>query len=255
MSWWQSDKHIQQIVDWAYEMQDRFPDEHLVSIGQSPAWILRTVSMIRKMRGEKVNLTYVPFTGGFVTRDKSEDACLKDEMIFGPKAEWERNQSELPYYYDFLKNLNMHPDQLMARMASGEKLVFAEMIIGANGLASFLNIILNQQSSEFKTLFSSHAKVFVYDTAPKGNKDFVRLMDGDLVELEREAMNQEEADMIKNIAPMNVVETSSTRLVPTYRLAFYGREAPGFRLIPNRYMRKIIEEKLHDVVQYREHHL
>lgn len=252
--WWKDKAYINQIVDWAYDLQSSHESARVISIGQSPAWIVRCVSMIRKMRGEDANVTFVPFTGGFLERDKSLESSSENIMRFNKRAGWNDNATELDRYFNYLGHLQAQPGQIFEQIQSGQPVVFSEMIMKSGGLASFITSWFGFAANDQRQALAQEVEFHAYDTAPKGNKDHIELKDGLLINLKRQVLSGAESEIIQNAAPSNLAEKTSSRLVPMYRLMAVGHHDPGLELCPNQEVRKNIEAVLHAEIQHREHH-
>lgn len=247
--WWQEKAYIDQIVDCAFYLQDSCPDAWLVSIGQSPAWIVLSASMLRKLQGAPANVAYIPFTGGFLQRDMN--ASSENTMRFNKRAGWSDESTVLADYFNYLYHLQLQPEQVKQQIESGQRFVFLEMIKKANGLASFLSAWLENADDTTRDFIVKNADFYVYDTEPNANSDALMTPNGIEVPLMRIGMTYEESEIMENTAPLNEVDENSSRLVPMYRLMAVGKYSPGLMLCPNQAVKKRIENVLHQKIQSR----
>jgi hypothetical protein len=247
-NWWKDRKIIRQVADWAYELQKDHPRNRILSLGQSPAWVVQSVGMLRKLRGLPANITFIPFTGAFVQRGKNSEA---GEMTFVDRAEARPDVERITRYFNLLGMLNAQPLQLAA---ANERVVLAEMIRQGNGLASFLDTWRTFETDEDMPTIMEHVEIYAYDTNPTSNSDRMKTPLHDHVfNLTRVPVKGRAAELMEGITPHNRAEKESSRLVPMYRLSAKAEEK-GIELIPNRENRIAIRAALHTEIQHREQH-
>ena len=93
----------------------------------------------------------------------------------------------------------------------------------------------------------------MYDTQLGSNKDKIALNSGIVVPLTRRKLSSADSDIIQNVAPINIHEENSSRLVPTYRLSALGSQEVGLEICRNKQVKDIIEETLFAEIQERGH--
>ncbi len=241
-NWWKKQEIVEQITDWAFSLNDRASNQRVLSLGQSPSWIVACLSMIRKIEGRAAGVTYVPFTGAFLKRDKNN---CSERMEFNIRYSDLPKPDQINTYFNFLGLLEAQPQQILN---SNDSIILAEMIKGGNGLTSFMNLWLNFLEEDEREKFKQYVETHIYDTAPSDNRDEILLEAGDTFKLERIPLNSRQAEIIEGITPLNIAEKSSSRLVPIYRLSA-RYEAEQLTLIPNLKNRKEIKVALHEEVQ------
>jgi hypothetical protein len=135
-----SDYILDRAVNYAYELTQKYPDAHLVSVGQSPSWIIYAAAQIRKARGEDEQVSFLPFSGRFMTRAVSDDYpayMLSDNR---PTAD------NLSHYFNFMSEKGVCPPSIAARFnEAGRQTVFIDYSCTGQGLASFLHLCLEAQ--------------------------------------------------------------------------------------------------------------
>jgi hypothetical protein len=242
--WWNNKEIVSQIVDWAYELQEKQPQDKIISLGQSPSWIVLCVGMIRKLNGFSPNTCYVPFTGAFVKRTSSKNLRMSFEER---GVDHPLHEDRIAKYFNYLGLIGAHPEQVFQQE---KPVLLTEMIKGGNGLASFLSIWLGQLSESQRVSVKTLLKTHIYDTNPNFNADEMRIIGNGNFLIDRRPLDKREADIMEGITPLNIAEVGSSRLVPMYRLSARYPDV-GLELIPNLAIRKRIKQALHKEVQAR----
>ncbi len=250
-NWWRQNRFISQITDWAFEIADQYPDARIISLGQSPAWIVLSVGMIRRLRGNHANISFVPFTDNFAKRATNDNGS--HTMTFDRQTNRFPHAKCLQRYFNYISRLDATPGQLIKAGEQGQQTIITEMIRSGSGLASFLSAWTdNYQKSDIETLLE-HTGFHIFDTNPECNKDYIDLNGAQniAVPLTKRPLSKEEADIIENTAPINDCSEDSSRLVPLYRLCSNNEQA-GLRLCYNRPVRKKIRAILYREIE--KHH-
>lgn len=242
--WWKNKDIVTQIVSWAYDLQKAYPKNRILSLGQSPAWIVQSVGMLRKLRGHDANITFIPFTGAFLSRDYEEDS---EAMAFAARPEARPDINRLSRYFTLLGRLEARPEQIEAEP---EKVVLAEMIKSGNGLASFLDIWTSNQDDAALEAFLNKLEIYAYDTNTIANLDALSIGERTFP-IKRVALSLSGAELMEGITPNNRAEPTSSRLVAMYKLSAQAEEK-GIELIPNKEIRFQIRQDLHGEIQRRE---
>lgn len=242
-NWWKNKRVIEQIVDWAQEIYAQHPHEKVISLGQSPAWVVQTVGMLRKLHGQPANIGFIPFTGAFLSRDFNS-AAHEMKFLEGARPDIDR----VHRYLDFLGRFGLQIQQLTQQ---GSKIVLAEMIKQGNGLASFLDVWTREVEDERLPELISQFEFYTFDTNPVLNKDMLKVAGRDTAfNLRRISLTTDEADLMEGITPHNLADVNSSRLVPMYKMAAHYEDR-GLELIPNAHNKKVIKATLHAAAQTR----
>lgn len=244
--WWEKDSTINRLADWSYSLHKAHPHQRILALGQSAAWIVQGVGMIRKLRRKDANIGFIPFTGAFLDRDTDSDS---------PHMEFQERDLERPPsdrlipYFNLLSSIRAQPKDLTA---TAQKVVIAEMIKSGNGLASFLDTLSRPDLQGFVPIRPDDIEIYVYDTNPPSNRNTLRVPGHeDAFHIHRKLLTYQDADLMENITPHNRANDTSSRLVPMYRLAATAGEK-GLEIIPNQDVRKLIRAALHKEIQHRE---
>lgn len=245
-NWWKDANVVRQLVDWAYELNDAYGKSRVLSLGQSTAWIVQAVGMMRKLRGEPANIAFIPFTGAFLERGKNTDA---GEMTFTDREGARPSPERVSRYFNLLGQLGAQPQQLAQ---TNKRVVIAEMIRLGNGLASFLDAWTGNEAHGDIPHIMKNVDLYTYDVFPQANLDAMRVKGLDYsFRLNRVPLNHAQGRLLEEIVPHNRVEESSSRLVPIYKLSAQT-EDNGLELIPNYRNREEIRLALHREIQRRE---
>lgn len=254
--WWKRQTYLDEIADLAFEMENTFPDRRILSLGQSPAWITRALTMVRRLKNKSANVGYMPFTENFSYRCDARD---KDVMSFdlAPVGIYPA-QKCIDQYFNFLALGGNHPEQIMKAAERGQKSVIVEMIRSGQGLASFLSIWAEAAGGEDRLSPDGPVSVFVFDTNPAANGRTIRVgkEGGDKMtfSLLKRELSKIEAEIMENTAPLNVAEETSSRLLPMYRLSMSAASGnKGLLLCGNEAVKKEITACIHSVVQKKFH--
>jgi hypothetical protein len=254
--WWQSQNVVGQITNWSFELAERFPTERLISLGQSPAWVVYGAGMLRKMRGQKANTTLVPFTRCFFDIDKDREPKESSTISVKKNEHLYPSEERFSNYFKFLELLNMQPKQMHESISEGEQFVIAEMIRSAKGLASFIHSWLREMPENFPHSFGKEVSFYTYDVSPVSTRTGlnVPLKDCDAeiyIPFQPKPLDESEADIMENTASCNAAEPKTSRLMPLYQMAA-NRPCKGLEICPNGPIRREIKFALHTAIQKRQ---
>ncbi len=200
--------------------------------------------MIRKLKGDKANTCYVPFTGAFVKRAGSSETEMRFEKR---EADNPLDSARVSRYFNYLGLIGAHPKQILNE---NNPVLITEMIKGGNGLSSFLSLWLNQLNDIEKEAVKFLLHTHIFDTNSRYNLDFLSVGSSENIRLKRVFLEREQAEIIEGITPLNIAVPLSSRLVPMYRLSPRHKDV-GLEIIPNHNKRREIKLALHETVQRR----
>lgn len=135
-----SDHIVDHVITTADKLDTLYRGHHIVSVGQSPAWITHTIGELRKARGEEPHISYVAFSGCFV--HKKDNAEGPQTAIYETNPDLYPSATALRDYYNYLSGQQETPRDVLKRFdkGRGRKTVFLDFIQMGLGLASFMHI-------------------------------------------------------------------------------------------------------------------
>ena len=252
--WWEKEAALKFVVDLAFELDEQYPTENLISLGQSPAWAIHGVGMIRKIRGESANTSFIPFTGAFNERDPEVTSDDENEMSFTKTTDAFPDEGRLSKYFNFLKNLNLEPYQVLdkAKMTGNDAVIF-DMIISGKGLASFLSVWLRSpEGNAAVSELGKKIKVHTFDVNQSKGRETIRFPCCEEVKIPliRRVLKKEEGEMMQNISALNCFDKFSDRLVGMFRLAQTSKKS-SLEYASNGAVVKEISQAIHNEIQRR----
>ena len=265
-NWWKNHDDTEQVVDWAYEALDDYGDHHMISLGQSAAWIVHTAGMIRKHRGGQANVTYIPFSNNFL-KDKSckellpdfEDAICKKGLCFEISDELQPSEDAKSKYFSYLSSIGASPEDIVNRYKeTGQKTVMLEMIDSGKGFVSFCNLWFEESRKKFSDKEMVEAMQFhIYDQRSRGVDPLLHIKEGGVMmfpgeDYFRHELDQGHKEIMWKISSDNDLRVDSCRLVPMYSFLSGDNKKEGILLCPNEVKRKNISLHLHEAVQSKE---
>lgn len=118
-----------------------YPSARFVSLGQSPAWIVHTINVIKSENNSNYDSYYIPFSGRFY---ESATGMLSNDSTTPKKAYRQtvntRPEHELSYR-NILAQLDFTPKTIIERAQQGQPTVLLEYTQSGEGLASFISVI------------------------------------------------------------------------------------------------------------------
>lgn len=267
--WWTSETVMTHITDWSFELAEKYPDETLVSLGQSPSWFIFGAGMLRKMRGEQANTCLLPFTRAFFDVDRERQAQEPGNVSFTINETLYPSVARLNRYFHFISRLGMQPEQMMEGIENGQKYVIADMIKSAKGLGSFVHSWMRETPDGFEDTIGNEIQFLTYDTSRVSVRTGmnVPLMHADdeiyvarpedvetreiYIPFTARSLNDQEADIMENTAACNVADPKSSRLMPMYQMAA-NKPCLGLEVCPNGPIRQEIKAELHRRIQERQ---
>lgn len=219
--WHEFDIHFNMIAKSAINMILNYPGQTLVSIGQSPAWLLKAVDMMPT----ECKTLYIPFSGHShipVLQDGSRDydADEKKAVIY----EIDKSITELYYsreigYRQKLEEIGLSPNGIKDL---GAKIIFMDFINTGSGLASFLSLFLRWG----KELQIKHEDLLQkVDIVILNHDSLLKQMNVEGINIECEgfiASNLPFTDIITMLANGNDLGKLSDRLIPRYQHHDWG---------------------------------
>jgi hypothetical protein len=154
--WWNYPPAISAICYHAIEMDALYPQQTIVSIGQSMAWSVHTLGVKRMLKSMPAQTGYIPFSGNFYEYEKIKsswyDIVGTKTKTFKPLVgaiEYERkknpralNPQRRHKFLDLLRAHKLDPQSLVSSFkASGQKTVLAEKTCTGSSLMSFFDLI------------------------------------------------------------------------------------------------------------------
>lgn len=137
-------KLINEVIDKGDELLKLHePQADFVSIGQSPAWLCRTASLLGRAKGNASRFCYVPFSKSFGTRvlSKEGDDIVATFDIMKPQ--------HLRQYRRRLQKRELCPSQIIhSYRKGGRPTVFIDYVRSGRGLGSFMHMMYSWAAEE-----------------------------------------------------------------------------------------------------------
>jgi len=138
------------------EINHRYDGNVIVSVGQSPAYIIKAAELINELcENPNTQYRYLAFSGKFLDADGTHDQ--KKEFVTSAKTI--PTQEEIASYTRYLKSVQLDPKKIIKRhRKKSQKTVFTDFISSARGFASFvyiLNAIARKEGVEEESLKNS----------------------------------------------------------------------------------------------------
>lgn len=251
-----TDEVITKTIDAAETLQSRFNNAHMVSIGQSPAWMLFALGQMRQKNGAEAeaHITYLPFSGRFTEIDTDQVTLTYNATEEAPDT------TALSTYFNVMADHGVTASAILDRYDQNEqKTVFTDYALYGEGLASFIYVYFSAmrhlcgddedtmaqlaQATLFHVL-AGHDSVLKHDThlvVQSTSQSY------DDIPYSRDYFGEEK--FILTLAGQRGEESGhmgSDRLVASYNIAKNGRQ----KLLPphNEARQKIIKAKFVNVI-------
>lgn len=138
-----SDYILDRVTHYAHALTQKYGEAHLVSVRQSPAWVIYAAAQLRKQQGLEENVSYLPFSGHFMTRSINDNYPAYKLTADRPTA------ANLTNYFNLMSEKGLSPASISARFnETGQQTVFIDYTCAGQGFASFLHICTEAQLKE-----------------------------------------------------------------------------------------------------------
>lgn len=143
--WWQDESNFEKIKQIAGNISHSNPNSQICSLGQGPAWIVRTTELLADFNLiARQTFEYVPFSGSF---EKDREIQNGSVTVFAsqhyPSEEEEMN------YRGLLGNLGLHPIDIASNYtAHGRKTVIVDFTSPERSVVLFVYILQNWAEEE-----------------------------------------------------------------------------------------------------------
>jgi hypothetical protein len=144
-AWYSNPNNLRNCVYIAENLNNRFQNAQIYSLGQSPAWIVRTIGFFRENTAQQNSTHYIPFSG------RTFEAKQK---LFHPEGKYYTttykriqpiNQKAEEQYRAELTKIGLSPKEIVA---NGKNIVLLEYTQTGESLASFLAILFSWAKEE-----------------------------------------------------------------------------------------------------------
>ena len=216
--WHKNPENFSKLVDLADLVMSFKPNTRVFSLGQSPAWVVRTAEMLSDARDEERTFGYIAFSGRFLASNnkKTGQHSPYDSYVLDSK---ERPENETKYR-EYLTSIGMDPDTIISKAAEGKKTVILEYTQSGESLASFVSVLYGWAKSEgkLKQLQESlDVCILAQDFCNLKNMNLIE--QGISVDLSRIPV---ETSLIVPLANGEDIGPTSDRLVPRYAAWEWG---------------------------------
>lgn len=259
-AWWNDPAWVSDITMIARDLVEEFPEHKIVSVGQSPAWITLGVGMIRRLRGEKANIGFVPFTGNFMESTGDEEIRVRKDgrtvnglaRTFKSAAGKVIDPAVSARYQDMLGNLKLSPNDLAEKMKQGEKFIFCDLTRTGGGLASFMSEWSKDTSPEVCRFLGTGLECLAFAPEAHADKTHFKINTNLIVPMHTYALDYDGFDRMMNTSALNNADSTSSRLVATYQLYATPTRPAGMQISHNAAITREIKAVLYEDVQRKE---
>lgn len=130
---------FQEIADLAKTMTARFPHAHFIGVGHSPSYVVYGIESLSRSGGPDVKTSYVPFSRGFVSPRKLNDAKAKGFSLLRSSPLYLASLAYAAEYRKFLEGFGLHPQTIIDNFdKTGQKAVFIDNVQNGGSITSFL---------------------------------------------------------------------------------------------------------------------
>ncbi len=221
---WASDaNNIYECIDMANSINSSYPNEIIVSLGQSPSWIVNTIEKIRIHNNNLTPVKYIPFSGSFFYTD-SENAMTK----LYQKTKQYPNNINIDSYRNLLTEISLDP---LTICNNPNKTIIIEHTKSGSGLASFLHVIFSW-ANDLGVMNGLEQKLHVIIFNSKDRKPLfnIHFQQDENIPPITCATIKVSPKFETQIGNGNGEETGeySDRLVPSYKSNRWGTELPPY---------------------------
>lgn len=256
--WFETTERRRQVIDWAYQLDRAYPQQRLVAVGQSAAWMVSLAGYIREQQGRPNHTAIIPFSGKFLRRERDAARKYPENMWlphFSPMQGgrghglWPRG---LPMkdYFNHIASSGAGPDQAIDAARGGLRTVFVDMGETFEGVASFAALYL-QESDRRGVLEEAMQSISFhlydsYNTLPEGR---ISITDdrGCVYDcpVAVQGLSPEERMTIAMVADSNALNEKSSRLADYYNLTErepYPKKADNAALVER--IRTVLQDEV-----------
>jgi hypothetical protein len=249
-----TDERLEQVVNYALALDENYKGDRLVSVGQSPAWILYALEQIRTARAEEANISYIPFSGHFM-----QSNYLREN----PSFELTDNQpasDHLNAYFNLLAQEELSPQHIASRFnEQAQRTIFIDYSLYGEGFASFLHVYIEAfADAGVKTSDPALAKASAfhiatssYSTLDFDDKVWIEDAKGEFIPINIAQDYRKNyptfPDFICGIRGEEEGHIGCNRLVPSYDISSKGKN----KILPtnNEARQNMIKTKIKDKVR------
>lgn len=142
--WWDNDEHLKALAHDAQLLNKRYPDEHIISVGQSTAWLCYMADKCREAFNQKARCQYISFSGRFFQPEYVQRQTKR--QFFRYEDLWPTNVS-FKRYQAYLAEQGCTPAHTIDRFQKqGQKTIITDKVFSGSGIASFLHAWLGSSA-------------------------------------------------------------------------------------------------------------
>lgn len=134
ISSWTSER-LNSLIESAEILDTTFPDHEIISVGQSPAWIVYALERLRQERGVDPQTKFLSFSGFFLSNT--------DDRSFTAMKEKYPSKNRLSLYFNYLGEQGIAPEDLIKSKENDGHTppVFIDFIYDGQGFPSFIHTL------------------------------------------------------------------------------------------------------------------
>jgi hypothetical protein len=204
--WWNNHEHLKALRLDAQALNERYPEAHIVSVGQSTAWLCYMADKCRDVFNQKARCQYISFSGRFFQPEHVQRQTKR--QFFRYDDLWPTNAA-LNRYHNYLDEQKCTPAHIIHRFEEqGQRTILTDKIFSGCGMASFLHAWLGSST---------------YDPEVLG-----RALTIDLCYLAQDENLAKSTSMILNASPIDKADLSGiTRYSPVSRAVHFSGGTAG----------------------------
>lgn len=143
--WYENEANFEKCMSYAEEIIKQYRNTRIFSLGQSPAWIVKTISLITNTTKDKIETGYIPFSGKFyeeLGRGTGRFSFYSDSNVSHYKLNSNQRPQHENHYRQLLTTLELDPLSIIKKAAANQqKTVILEYTQSGESLASFLSVL------------------------------------------------------------------------------------------------------------------
>lgn len=154
---------INTVIEVAETLNNLYPNNVIVSLGQSPAYIVKTADFLSKFKNKSSNeYKYLAFSGRFLSKHE------KGRQFFLPSYKGSiPTPEQLNKYENYLKLLLLNPASIVSQFQKNKQpIVFVEYIQSGESLASFIYTLMSIAAREGVDLTQLKAAIIIHSFQP-----------------------------------------------------------------------------------------
>ncbi len=210
---WLSPDQAIQVAQMAHEIIEELPNSRVLSLGQSPAWVVKAIEHEAKLRGLNYETGYIPFSGNFCRRLRTEGETHYYEIDANKLF-----AKDITRYHNRLIKLGMSPDNIIRRFENeGTTTTITDFLFTGKGTASFLYVLFDWARKDRKEgALRKALNVRLYDDAG-APPSFIKLEGFDPIPCNIHVMDSRLRDVFWNCE-------DRVRIVPSYPQIAWSRK-------------------------------